>query len=340
MSKGVVMEVRSRRIVLLTPEGNFVTCNKGEGTYEIGSEIQYTPQDITVRRLFLKPVLTIAACIVLFILFYRPEDKVMAYVSIDITPNLEASVTNHLYVKDLKAHNQDGERILKEIRDWKGKPLQEVLQHIFEQSEKDGYLIPGKKVTLTSVLKDKSDTVLENQLEKLVKHFQDEYKQEDIMIIWKAGKLKIQEEMKKEGFRLGPYVGKEYQKKDPFLQTESSAPYILNHSANISSEGEMSQQTTFPKDSSSSSNEVNHQNYFKEEKKQGMIEFPEGEQQVVGNENKKLTPANPTNKSNQPAGSTVEKIKNEQNKEQVRKDSTNEKNKQQEREQDTHHNEK
>lgn len=339
MSKGVVMEVHSRRIVLLTPEGNFVTCNKGKRTYEIGSEIQYTPQDITVRRIFLKPVLTIAACLVLFLLFYRPEDKVMAYVSVDSTSNIEASVTNHLYVKDLKAHNQEGERILREITDWKGKPLQEVLQHIFEQSEKDGYLIPGKRVILTSVLKDKGDTALENQIEKLVTHFQSEYKQEDIKIIWKAGILKIQEVMKKESFRMGPYVGED-QNQDLSLQTPvNRLPYILNPSAILSNEGELSQQIILPKDSSAT-DEDNHQKYFKEEKKQGTIDIPEGEKQVVGNENKKLTPAKPTNKSNQSAGSNVEKIKNEPNKEDVGKDNTNEKNKQQEREQDTHHKEK
>ena len=52
-------------------------------------------------------------CAVIF--YNQPEEKVFAYVSVDINPSLEVSVTKDLRVIDLQACNDDGRRILKRI---------------------------------------------------------------------------------------------------------------------------------------------------------------------------------------------------------------------------------
>ena len=48
------------------------------------------------------------------VFYNQPEEKVFAYVSVDINPSLEVSVTKDFRVIDLQACNDDGRRILKE----------------------------------------------------------------------------------------------------------------------------------------------------------------------------------------------------------------------------------
>ena len=87
-----------------------------------------------------------------------------AYVSVDINPSLEASVTKDLRVIDLRACNDDGRRILKEMKRWENKHLQDVIRTIIKQSQEDKYLTNDKQVMLTAIAKDKS---LEPQLKRL-----------------------------------------------------------------------------------------------------------------------------------------------------------------------------
>ncbi len=72
------------------------------------------------------------------------KKKVFAYVSVDINPSLEASVTKDLRVIDLRACNDDGRRILKEMKRWENKHLQDVIRTIIKQSQEDKYLTNDK----------------------------------------------------------------------------------------------------------------------------------------------------------------------------------------------------
>ena len=60
---------------------------------------------------FLKPASLLVACFLCALLFSTTGRKVFAYVSVDINPSLEVSVTKDLRVIDLQACNDDGRRI-------------------------------------------------------------------------------------------------------------------------------------------------------------------------------------------------------------------------------------
>ena len=123
--------------------------------------------------LFLKVASLLVACFLCALLFLQPtEEKVFAYVSVDINPSLEVSVTKDLRVIDLQACNDDGRRILKELKQWENKQLQEVIRAIIKQSQEDKYLTNDKQVMLTAIAKDK---LLEPKLEKVMKELKKEY---------------------------------------------------------------------------------------------------------------------------------------------------------------------
>ncbi|EJS14195.1 anti-sigma-I factor RsgI family protein [Bacillus mycoides] len=216
MNKGIVMDIKKHNVVVLTPNGEFITFKRKVHSYMIGEEISFNEQEQRAPRFsmppFLKPTTVIVAgflCVLLF--FYnQPEEKVFAYVSVDINPSLEASVTEDLRVIDLRACNDDGRRILKEMKGWENKHLQDVIRTIIKQSQKDKYLTNDKQVMLTAVTKDKS---LEPQLEKAMQELKKEYEIKHITVEYQSSTVQMREDAKKAGVGTGVYIKQENEKK-------------------------------------------------------------------------------------------------------------------------------
>ncbi|MDM5186202.1 anti-sigma factor domain-containing protein [Bacillus sp. DX4.1] len=216
MNKGIVMDIKKHSVVVLTPDGEFITFKRKSHSYMIGEEISFNEQEQRVPRFsipsFLKPASLLVACFLcVFLFFYnQPEEKALAYVSVDINPSLEASVTKDLRVIDLRACNDDGKRILKEMKRWKNEPLQDVVRTIVKQSQEDGYLTNDKQVMLTAVTKEKS---LEPQLEKAMQGLKKEYETKHVTVVYQGSTMQVRENAKKAGVGTGVYIKQENEKK-------------------------------------------------------------------------------------------------------------------------------
>ncbi|MEH6888866.1 anti-sigma factor domain-containing protein [Bacillus sp. JJ864] len=216
MNKGIVMDIKKRSIVVLTPDGEFINCKKKLNSYVIGQEIVFHEQEkrqvsFSVPSI-LKPaslIFTCFLCVFLF-LFNQPEEQALAYVSIDINPSIEASVTKGLRVTELRACNEDGKRILKELKRWKNEPLQDVVRAIVKQSKEDGYLTSDKQVMLTSVAKEKS---LEPELQKTIQELKSEYDAKHVTVIFQESTMQMREDAQKAGVSTGIYLKQENEKK-------------------------------------------------------------------------------------------------------------------------------
>ncbi|WP_313771975.1 anti-sigma-I factor RsgI family protein, partial [Bacillus bingmayongensis] len=216
MNEGIVMDKKKHSVVVLTPDGEFITFKRKSHSYMIGEEISFNEQEQRVPRFsipsFLKPASLLVACFLcVFLFFYnQPEEKAFAYVSIDINPSLEASVTKDLRVIDLRACNDDGKRILKEMKRWKNEPLQDVVRAIVKQSQEDGYLTNDKQVMLTAVTKEKS---LELLLEKVMQGLKKEYETKHVTVVYQYSTMQVRENAKKAGVGTGVYIKQENEKK-------------------------------------------------------------------------------------------------------------------------------
>ncbi|MCZ2971403.1 hypothetical protein NYY93_30720, partial [Acinetobacter baumannii] len=84
--------------------------------------------------------------------------------------------------------NDDGRRILKELKQWENKQLQEVIRTIIKQSQEDKYLTNDKQVMLTAVAKDKA---LEPQLEKAMKELKKEYQLKHITVEYQSSTMQV-----------------------------------------------------------------------------------------------------------------------------------------------------
>ncbi|WP_368907337.1 anti-sigma factor domain-containing protein, partial [Bacillus wiedmannii] len=215
MNKGIVMDIKKHNVVVLTPNGEFITFKRKAHPYMIGEEISFNKQEQRAPRFsippFLKPTTVIVAgflCVLLF--FYnQPEEKVFAYVSVDINPSIEASVTEDLRVIDLWACNDDGRRILQEMNRWENKHLQDVIRIIIKQSQEDKYLTNDKQVMLTAIAKDKS---LEPQLEKAMQELKKEYEIKHVTVEYQSSTMQVREDARKAGIGTGVYIKQENEK--------------------------------------------------------------------------------------------------------------------------------
>ncbi|WP_272502238.1 anti-sigma factor domain-containing protein [Bacillus cereus] len=215
MNKGIVMDIKKHSVVVLTPNGEFISFKRKAHSYMIGEEISFKEQEQRAPRFSipssLKPASLLVACFLCVLLFFynQPEEKVFAYISVDINPSLEVSVTKDLRVIDLRACNDDGRRILKEMKRWENKHLQDVIRIIIKQSQEDKYLTNDKQVMLTAVTKDKS---LEPQLEKAMQKLKKEYETKHVKVVYQSSTMQMRENAMKAGVGTGVYIKQENEK--------------------------------------------------------------------------------------------------------------------------------
>ncbi|OFD76301.1 membrane protein [Bacillus mycoides] len=237
MNKGIVMDIKKHSVVVLTPNGEFITFKRKVHSYMIGEEISFNEQEQRAPRFsipsFLKPASLLVTCFLCVLLFFhnQTEEKVFAYVSVDINPSLEVSVTKDLRVIDLRACNDDGRRILKEMKRWENKHLQDVIRTIIKQSQEDKYLTNDKQVMLTAVTKEKS---LEPQLEKAMQKLKKEYETKHVTVVYQNSTMQMRENAMKAGVGTGVYIKQENENTPP--STSPSNQEQPNSSPDVSPE--------------------------------------------------------------------------------------------------------
>ncbi|MBK4744114.1 anti-sigma factor domain-containing protein [Bacillus cereus] len=264
MNKGIVMDIKKHSVVVLTPNGEFITCKRKGDSCIIGEEISFDEQEQKASHFsipsFLKPASILVACFLFAVLFFynQPEEKVFAYVSVDINPSLEVSVTKDFRVIDLQACNDDGRRILKELKQWENKQLQEVIRTIINQSQEDKYLTNDKQVMLTAVAKDKA---LEPLLEKAMKELKKEYELKHITVEYQSSTMQIRENARKAGIGTGVYIKQENEK------NKSLTPPVTPSNP-VENEEEVQSQPESSPDATLDLSPVKEKKYEKQEQKE------------------------------------------------------------------------
>lgn len=172
MKKGIVMEVKSNTLIMMTPEGEFVKAKKQPSIdYDIGEELTFFPHleeekpsllQTLKQKVKLKPVLPAAAVLLMMMFILFPSfnsSEVYAYVSVDINPSFEMSVNKDNKVMGIEPYNEEAEVLLEQMDDWKGLPLVDVTEDIIELSNENGYMDSEKNVTLTTVFTEKAEEI-------------------------------------------------------------------------------------------------------------------------------------------------------------------------------------
>lgn len=237
MKKGIIMEINERFLTVLTPEGEFLRACNDNGHYQIGQEITFIPimqkdkQKNALLTFFQgKFMLPSAAVLMLAFLFFIPfyqNNQVYAYLSIDINPSIELGVNKKYQVIQLQSYNHDGEKIIKQIQDWKREDADKVVSHIVDEIQKQGYMEEKKKMVVAAVYSDE-EIKKQDSWKKEMKVIEEIIHDKKLNLTIVEGTESEREKAKKEGLTLGLYKEKKW--KENRLKAERNKKRIDDHS--------------------------------------------------------------------------------------------------------------
>lgn len=178
MQKGIVMEMASDYMIVMTKDGQFLKIPQEQRSCRVGEEILLTPPGFRMKKPLLAYFSAIAAavifCIVAFVglsdVFEQPL-PVVAYVSIDINPSLEVGIDEKEVVREIRGLNLDGNNLAAAVSEYKGKPLLQFTEKVLEKAE--AYLTKGEGdiVISSTVIVDQAkiaDTKISEEVKNVV----------------------------------------------------------------------------------------------------------------------------------------------------------------------------
>ena len=97
--------------------------------------------------------------------FYQ-NNKVYAYMSIDINPSIELGLNKKFQVIELVPYNEDGDRIVDRIKEWKRKDADVIAEQIINEVKKQGYTENNDSVVIATVYVEENIKVHDKQLKE------------------------------------------------------------------------------------------------------------------------------------------------------------------------------
>jgi Anti-sigma factor N-terminus len=233
MKKGIIMEIKQDNLVMMTPEGEFLTGRKQpDQQYAIGEEIPFFPLNSRTHkpksifkwnwnwRVSTSLLTVLVVIIALFSSSVLQNNRAYAYVSVDINPSMELTLNKDQQVLNIKPYNDDAKVLLKELGDWKNEEVGEVTEKIFLLSERLGYLNGIQNVFITSSFIDDSDPKRETELLDELNEFVEDYGTDhSTNIIMKETSREFREKASDKGMTAGSLI-RETEQKDSTRTTE------------------------------------------------------------------------------------------------------------------------
>lgn len=141
--RGIVVDISGQTATLLIPGGKFLTIRTSRPVY-LGQELSL-PRPVFTAWPYLSAVTAVILLLVLIPLFaVQPvSGQVLAYISIDINPSLELTVSEKGRVLSVVGLNPEGAELAKEVPTHK--PLSRVMETITSLAVEKGYLSANKE---------------------------------------------------------------------------------------------------------------------------------------------------------------------------------------------------
>ncbi|ESU32763.1 hypothetical protein G3A_09625 [Bacillus sp. 17376] len=221
MRKGVILEINDLYLTLLTPEGEFLRARKLQQDYQVGEEIHFFPETLTVKKKrfnlsflnsFKARSTALAALFMIAMTALVPayqDGQVYAYMSIDVNPSIELAVNDDLKVLRMTGYNPEGEKIIGELKDWKKKDAAVVAEMIIEEIKDEGFLKEKKDVVIATVHNGKSKESVDQKLEKKISEIKKASQIENLHLKVMEATIEDREKAQKQGVTTGVYKEKQ-----------------------------------------------------------------------------------------------------------------------------------
>ncbi|GGH75235.1 hypothetical protein JOD43_000563 [Pullulanibacillus pueri] len=161
MTRGIIISKKKQKAVVLTEDGCFhsVRLKKAAVNLKVGQHISsahFHPNLLSIRRfpvLIMYSVLLLAIILLVLQLYFN--NKVVAYVSYDVDPGLEASINRHMKVLSVEPLNDEAKALLKS-EDMEAHPsIETFTDKVIDSLIQQGYVDRDGEIVMSTVVTDK-----------------------------------------------------------------------------------------------------------------------------------------------------------------------------------------
>ena len=176
--KAVVVEINKKDAIVLSKKGDFIKI-RNSGYYEVGHEIEVPGKPVFNISAYGKLASVAAACLLVVSLGLGAYAYSIpySYVNIDINPSVEITANTFDRIIDVKALNEDGEKLLI-AGGLKHRNVVQGVKELLKQATEQGYVnresenavmlaISGKSVRRAEALKDRVEKGAVDELGQL-----------------------------------------------------------------------------------------------------------------------------------------------------------------------------
>lgn len=215
MKRGIIMEIKKRKAIILTKEGSFEAIRIKRGTYpEIGDEINVDRSKSEVKKspLWLPAVAAIAA-VFIFIIFmggFQQNDTIAAYVSYDVNPSFSVAMNDELEVVSVKSWNKDAEGLFSNWDNYQHMSLKAFTDKVVRKFEQSGYLEghPHLLIASSVVAEETSKKAnLQSHLQQTIRQVKTTLSERDSLVVTvKNAAPQTRMKASRNGMSLGKYM--------------------------------------------------------------------------------------------------------------------------------------
>ncbi|WP_352420811.1 anti-sigma factor domain-containing protein [Proteiniborus sp.] len=183
--RGIVMEKNNEGLIVMTDDGQYLEINNYTRTVEIGQEIEVKNTVVHKTEVF-RRIASIAAAIILFLsgsYGIYGHYMVFGYVDVDINPSVELSYNLYNRVIGIKGINEDGENLLENVKDYKNKPIQVVVNKVIDSAIKEKYIKANEENTVLITITENKSEIDKTILEEIDSHIKNSSLSAEVVVM-------------------------------------------------------------------------------------------------------------------------------------------------------------
>jgi len=158
-TSGIILELNKKQALIMTNEVGFMAIRRKPGMF-IGEQVDIGPSGLKkpgLNRYYYSLGLASIAVFMSILLWginYSGQNKLYAYVSVDINPSIEFAVSNKIRIISVKDLNRDGMALLRGAN-FKNMPVDKALLMLVDKAEQNKYFHNknDKNVLITAAVK-------------------------------------------------------------------------------------------------------------------------------------------------------------------------------------------
>lgn len=176
MRKGVIMEVRPRHWIVMTPDGEFVRVPRTNMELTVGEEVEFplvvNRSSAWKRKPWIAAISAgVAAMIGMFYVLpqFSPSKEAHAegYIYLDVNPSIAIGMDKNKHITEVKPLNKSALKVLGG-KSYKNEQVDEFVEHFLDEAKQQGFLHPKDQIVLSGYNDEETSVRTLQEIETMI----------------------------------------------------------------------------------------------------------------------------------------------------------------------------